>query len=148
MGSANTDPFEQFVASYGLQILTEELAAYPRDVLAAPGELDRHVLVTLASGASDPAPVRSLFVVAAADHRPASTRDVMWWLSADSWACERAGHDLDRWAASYGYATDDPATVSLMQLHERQARALSALMGPVAYAALLKLYEEELGPTG
>jgi hypothetical protein len=149
MGSAHPDPFEQFVASYGLQIITEELAAYPRDVLAAPGELDRHVLVTLASGGSgDQTLVHSLFVVAAADARPASTRDVMWWLSADSWAYERAGHDLDRWAASYGYLADDPATVSLMRLHERQAQALLALMGPEAYAKLLQLYEDELGRTG
>lgn len=148
MGSAHSDPFEQFVANHGLQITREELAAYPRDVLAAPGELDRHVLVTLTSGASDPTPLHSLFVVAASDTRPASTRDVMWWLSADSWAYERAGHDLARWAASYGYHTDDPATVSLMQLHERQARALSALMGPEAYTKLLQLYEDELGRTG
>lgn len=148
MGSAHPDPFEQFVASHGLQIITEELAAYPRDVLAAPGELDRHVLVTLASGASGPAPVHSLFVVAAADTRPATTRDVMWWLSADSWAYERAGHDLKRWAASYGYPIDDPVTVSLMHLHAHQARALSTLMGPEAYAKLLQLYEDELGRTG
>jgi hypothetical protein len=147
MGSAHPDPFEQFVASHGLQISTEELAAYPRDVLAAPGELDRHVLVTLASGAGDPAAVHSLFVVAAADTRPATMRDVMWWLSADSWAYERAGHDLHRWAASYGYPADDPATASLMRLHERHARALLALIGPEAYASLLQLYADELGRT-
>jgi hypothetical protein len=148
MGSAHPDPFEQFVANHGLRITTEELAAYPRDVLAAPAELDRHVLVTLVSGASDRAPVHSLFVVAPDDTRPASTRDVMWWLSADSWAYERAGHDLDRWAASYGYPADDPTTMWLMQLHARQARALSTLMGSEAYANLLQLYENELGRNG
>lgn len=148
MGSAHPDPFEQFVASHGLRIITEELAAYPRDVLAAPGELDRHVLVSLIGQASESTPLHSLFVVTATDSRPASTRDVMWWLCADSWAYERAGHDLDRWAASYGYPADDPATVSLMQLHQRQARALSTLMGPEAYAKLLQLYEDELGRPG
>jgi hypothetical protein len=110
MGSAHSDPFEQFITNHGLQIVTEELASYPRDVLAPPGDLDRYVLVSLASDAAGAVPVRSLFVVAATDTRPASTRDVMWWLSADSWAWERAGHDLGRWAAGYGYSTDDPAT--------------------------------------
>jgi hypothetical protein len=145
MGSARLDPFEQFVARHGLRIITEELAAYPRDVLAVPSELDRHVLVILASEAGHPNPVRSLFVVGATDSRPASTRDVMWWLSADSWAYERAGNDLHRWAATYGYPADDPATERLMRLHERQALALSALMGAEAYDQLLALYEGELG---
>ena len=147
MGSVRPDPFEQFVAWHGLRIITEELAAYPRDVLAAPGELDRHVLVTLMGPGTEPGPVYSLFVVSATDTRPASTRDVMWWLSADSWACERAGSDLSQWAATYGYPADDPATAALMRLHERQARALSALMGREVYTALLSLYEAELGLT-
>ena len=147
MGSVRPDPFEQFVARHGLRIITEELAVYPRDVLAAPGELDRHVLVTLMGSGTGPDPVHSLFVVSATDTRPASTRDVMWWLSADSWAYERAGSDLHQWAATYGYPADDPATASLMRLHEGQARALSALMGRDAYAALLSLYEAELGRT-
>lgn len=147
MSSAHPDPFEQFLANHGLQITTEELAAYPRDVLAPPAELDRHVLVTLASLKGNTAPLHSLFVVAATDTRPASTRDVMWWLAADSWACERARHDLPRWAASYGYSIEDPTTESLMQLHARQARALSALLGTKAYDELLRLYEDELGST-
>ena len=147
MGSVRPDPFEQFVARHGLRIITEELAAYPRDVLAAPGELDRHVLVTLMGATHDPDSIRSLFVVGASDTRPASIRDVMWWLSADSWAYERSGSDLHRWAATYGYPADDPATLALMRLHERQARALSALVGREAYAALLSLYEAELGQT-
>jgi hypothetical protein len=144
MGSARLDPFEQFVASHGLRVITEELAAYPRDVLAAPSDLDRHVLVTLTSEGGHSAPVRSLFVVSAVDARPASTRDVMWWLAADSWACEQAGNDLPRWAAIYGYPVDDPATVRLMRLHERQALALSALIGAEAYGQLLTLYQGEL----
>jgi hypothetical protein len=112
MGSVRPDPFEQFVARHGLRIITEELAAYPRDILAAPGELDRHVLVTLMGPGTEPGPVHSLFVVGATDTRPASTRDVMWWLSADSWPYERAGSDLHKWAATYGYPADDPATAS------------------------------------
>ena len=148
MGSARIDPFEQFVASNGLRITTEEIAAFPRDVLAPPDELDRHVLVTLTSAASGPPAVRSVFVVGATDSRPASARDVMWWLSADSWAVERAGNDLHQWAAIYGYPPDDPASLRLMCLHERQARALATLIGREAYTALLQLYEVELRRSG
>jgi hypothetical protein len=147
MRSAHPDPFEQFVANHGLQISTEELAAYPRDVLAAPCELDRQVLVTLKGSNSDLAGVRSLFVIAATDARPASTRDVMWWLSADSWAYERAGGDVNTWAAMYGYPADDNATLRLLRLHERQAEALSMLIGRQAYGELLNLYEAEIQRT-
>lgn len=148
MSSARIDPFEQFVASNGLRIATEELTAYPRDVLAPPCELDRHVLITLTSEANGPGALRSLFVVGATDARPASARDVMWWLSADSWAIERAGSDPHQWAAIYGYPPDDPASLRLMRLHERQALALSTLIGREAYAALLQLYEVELRGSG
>jgi hypothetical protein len=144
MASGRPDLFEQFVARHGLRITTEDLAAYPRDVRAAPGELDRHVLVSLTTEGEQTRPVHSLFVIGATDERPASVRDVMWWLSADSWAYERAAGDLRQWAASYEYPQDDPATDRLMRLHGRQAEALTTLMGPSAYAELLSLYEAEI----
>jgi hypothetical protein len=71
----------------------------------------------------------------------------MWWLSADSWAYERADGDLTRWSAIYGYPPDDAATLRLMRLHERQAHALSMLLGRKAYADLLSVYEAEIQRT-
>jgi hypothetical protein len=144
MGSAGPDPFEEFVERHGLRIATDDVVAYPRDVLASPNELDRHVLVTLMNPSGNAPPVHSLLVVAASDSRTASARDVMWWLAADSWAYEQAGGDLQRWAATYGYPDDDPATLRLMRLHARQAEALGALMGGEVFAELLGIYQAEL----
>jgi hypothetical protein len=148
MGSARTDPFEEFVQRHGLRIKTDDIVAYPRDVLGSPSDLDRHVLVTLAKSIGDVPPVLSLFVVGATDSRTASARDVMWWLSADSWASEQAGGDLQRWSAIYGYQEDDPSTLRLMRLHARQAADLARLMGREPYAELLGIYEAELAKAG
>lgn len=144
MGSARPDPFEQFVIKHGLLITSEAVVAYPRDVLATPADLDRHMVVTLRNPAGNAPPLVSLFVCGADDARPASNRDIMWWLSADSWALERADWELHRWAATYGYPDADPATLRLMRLHAGQAEALVVLLGRLAYEELLTTYEREL----
>jgi hypothetical protein len=144
MVSGRPDPFAQFVEKYGLDVTSEELPSFPRDVAAAPAELERHILVTVSSARGDAAPVRAIFVAEASDSRQPSPRDVLWWMSADSWALEQAGSDLARWAASYGYPDDDPVTLRLMLAHAKQASALAAMLGQASYRELLSIYQREL----
>ena len=138
------DPFELFAAQRGLHIAAEELCAAPRDVLAPPAELERHMLVTLAGPTPDAAPVRMVFVRAATDPRLPTIRDTLWWLASDSWAIEQAKQDYHRWSGLYKYPEPDTAARRLFDLHARQAKALATLLDESGYANLLALYEDQL----
>jgi hypothetical protein len=71
-------------------------------------------------------------------------RDVLWWLSADSWAIERADRELVKWSAVYGYPVESTATTRIFRLHIAQADSLQSLLGTEAYGELLGLYQAEL----
>lgn len=144
MADDSSDPFAKFATTYGLRISTEELAAFPRDVLAAPADSDRHVLVTVNSHRADSKQLRILFVTEAGDARGPSVRDVLWWLASDAWAIEHARHNYVDWAAMYRYADDDSAGMQRFKMHVRQARALADLLGEDAYASLLELYRAQV----
>jgi hypothetical protein len=148
MASERPDPFFNFAGKYGLRIATEDLSAAPRDVLAQPEDLERHVLVLLSGVRADAPAVHTLYVSEASDAREVSFRDVLWWLSADSWALEQAGRDYERWSDLYGYASDSPAALRLFRLHARQADSLRLMVGPDGYVELLRLYQEEVKASG
>jgi len=138
------DPFTRFAARCGVQISTADLSAVPRDVLAQPTDLSCHTLVTLTGSRADASSVRTLFLTEASDPRLITVRDVLWWLSSDSWAIEEANRDFGRWAAVHRYRDEEPATLRLFTLHLEQADALAALLGDAAYRELLRLYESEI----
>ena len=144
MALERPDPFFNFAGKHGLQIATEDLSAAPRDVLAQPEDLERHILVVLSGARADAPALHALYISEACDAREVSFRDVLWWLAADSWALEQASRDYGRWADVYGYASENPATLRLFRLHTRQADGLSLLVGPEGYADLLGLYQEEV----
>src|SRR5690348_16305127 len=97
------DPFEEFASRLVLRITTEELVAAPRDVLAPPSESERYVLATLSGPSADRDALRMLFVTEPADVDSPTMRDVLWWLSSDSWAVEHAGRNYADWACIYHY---------------------------------------------
>lgn len=143
MASNSPDPFAGLAARCGLEMSTAELHVVPRDVLAPPGDVGRHTLVTLGRAESD-AVVRVLFVTEEEDGRPVAIRDVLWWLSSDSWAVENADRDLAHWIALYNYPDDDRAAARLFELHVAQAAALVELLGESAYKELLSVYQAEV----
>lgn len=138
------DPFARFAARCGVQISKADLSAVPRDVLAQPTDLTRHTLVTLTVSRAGASSVQTLFLTEASDPRPVTVRDVLWWLSSDSWAIEQADRDFTRWAAVHRYRAEDPATLRLFTLHVEQADALTSLLGDAAYRESLRLYESEI----
>lgn len=148
MASDRPDPFVRFATQRGLQMSAVDLPAAPRDVLAPPCDLEWHTLVTLSRTREEAVSINALFVTQASDPRPPSLRDVLWWLSADSWAVEESDRDLGHWSATYRYPDDDPATLRLFRLHVEQAKALSTLLGETAYRALLAIYEAEVAGNG
>jgi hypothetical protein len=137
------DPFEQFAARNQLQIAIAEVSAAPRDVLAQPSDLERYLVATLTRASDMASAVRMLFVTDATVRYQPTVRDVLWWLSSDSWAIEQGGREYSRWAATYGYQDDDAAALHLFQLHHTQAIALGTLLGG-EYTTLLALYESEV----
>jgi hypothetical protein len=145
MASDAPDPFVDFAARHQLCVGNQDLIGAPRDVLAPPPDLERHVLVTLSAVRADVSPVRLLFTTEASDPRPVSARDALWWLAGDCWAVERVARDYGRWAETYRYPDDDPATLRLFQLHVAQADALQALMGTEVYSELLELHHQQIG---
>ena len=148
MAPDRPDPFFNFAGKYGLHIVTEDLSAMPRDVIAQPADLERHVLVVLSGARADAPALHALYVSEACDPREVSFRDVLWWLSADSWAVEQAARDYARWSDLYGYASENPATLRLFRLHARQAESLQLLVGLEGYQELLGLYQEEVTNSG
>ena len=144
MASDRPDPFARFAARCGLAMSTADLHVVPRDVLAAPSDIGRHTLVTLSGSQSTSEPVRILFLTEEKDVRPISIRDVLWWLSSDSWAVENADRDFAHWIALYNYPDDDRAAARLFELHVKQAGALIALLGEPAYKELLAVYQAEV----
>ena len=131
-------------AQYSLRLSTEELCAAPRDVLAPPSELERHVLVALSGDTHGAASVRMIFITASIDPRLPTMRDVLWWLASDSWAVEQATYGYQRWAALYKYSEFDTAAPRLFEMHATQAKALATLLDESGYAKLLALYEDQL----
>ena len=148
MAPDRPDPFFSFADKHCLRITTEDLSAVPRDVLAQPADLERHVFVVLSGARADMPALRALHVSEACDPREVSFRDALWWLAADSWAVEQAGRDYGRWSDIYGYASENPATLRLFRLHTRQADDLQRLVGVEGYRELLGLYQEEVAPSG
>lgn len=148
MASDRPDAFVRFAAHCGLRMSAVDLPAAPRDVLAPPRDLEWHILVTLSRASEVEPPIHTLFVTEASDLRPLSLRDVLWWLSADSWAVEQVARDFHRWSATYRYPDDDPATLRLFRLHVEQAKVLAALLGEPGYQELLAIYESELANKG
>jgi hypothetical protein len=112
-------------------------------VAASPEELERYALVTVSGKRADIAPLQTLFMTDPSDSQPPSMRDVLWWLSSDSWAIERAGREMVKWSAVYGYPVESPATARIFRLHIAQADGLQALLGTEAYRELLGLYQAE-----
>lgn len=143
MVSDQPDAFCEFARSRGLEFSAADISAAPRDVTADPDELERHRLVSLSSRTSD-RQIQILFTTDQLDTRPISMRDVLWWLSSDSWAIEQAERDLSRWAALYHQSADRAGTRRLFQLHVRQADDLRDLLGAADYRVLLSLYQAEL----
>lgn len=148
MASDRPDPFVRFATQRGLQMSAVDLPAAPRDVLAPPSDLEWYTLVTLSRTREKDVSIHALFVTQASDPRPPSMRDVLWWLSADSWAIEQSARDLDHWSATYRYLDDDPATLRLFRLHVEQAKALETILGEAAYRDLLAIYEAEVTGSG
>ena len=146
MSSDRPDPFVDFATQRGLRISTADLPAVPRDVLAPPSDLQWYTLVTLSGASADSVPIQTLFITEASDPRPASVRDLLWWLSSDCWALEQADREYAGWAATYHYPADDPATQRLFQVHIEQASLLIATLGERAYRELLALYVAEIKP--
>ena len=144
MASDSPDPFVRLATRCGLEMSIAELHVVPRDVLAPPGDIGRHTLVTLGRPESVASLLRVLFVTEAEDSRPVSMRDVLWWLCSDSWAVEKADRDFAHWIALYNYPDDDRAAARLFELHVEQATALSALLGEPAYKELLSVYQTEV----
>ena len=143
MPSAHSDAFESFAAQAGLEIESEPLIAAPRDVLTPLADVERHFLVTL-TRAKAGGRVRLVFITPAAEPATPSTRDVIWWLAADAWAVERSPRTAATWAATYGYAAEDEATLALYRQQVHQSDALRVLLGASNYDALLALYESEV----
>jgi hypothetical protein len=144
MASGRPDPFERLAARCGLKMSTADLHVVPRDVLAAPGDLGRHTLVTVSGAQSASESLRILFLTEEEDARPISIRDVLWWLSSDSWAVENADRDFAHWITLYNYPDDDRAAARLFELHVKQASALIALLGEPTYKELLAVYQAEV----
>jgi hypothetical protein len=144
MLSSVPDQFDRFAAECGLRITVENISGAPRDVSAPPADLDRYFLVSLSSFRGDLPPLRMVFVDEATRDGEPTIRDVLWWLSSDSWAAEQSHRQYSRWAEMYRYAYDDVAARRLFDLHVSQAIALSAMLGETAYNALLGLYAAEL----
>ena len=143
MGSDQPDAFCEFARSRGLEFSAADINAAPRDVTASADELEWHRLVSLSCRTSD-RPIQLVFTTDQLDTRPLSIRDVLWWLSSDSWAVERARRDLARWAELYHQSTDSIGASRLFQVHVRQADALRDLLGEADYRVLLSLYQAEL----
>lgn len=139
-----SDAFVQFAMRCGLQMSAEEVSAVPRDVLAPPVDLQWHTLMTLDRPGIHHATLQTIFVSETADRRPPSIRDALWWLASDCWALEHVERDYQRWAATYHYCVDDPATSRLFQLQVNRANALMALLGRSAYNELLAIYATEI----
>ena len=144
MGSDQPDAFGQFAAERGLRLSYADLNAAPRDVAAPPDELERYTLVTVTGKRADIRSLQTLFITDQADPRTPSIRDVLWWLSSDSWAIEQAERDMSKWAAVYGYPVDNPATARVFHTHLAQSDGLRELLGADAYHELLSLYQAEL----
>jgi hypothetical protein len=140
-----SDPFVRLATRCGLEMSTVEVSTIPRDVLAPPADLEWHTLMTLARPGTDCAPIQTICVSDSADRRPPSIRDALWWLASDSWALDHVERDFRRWAATYNYSVDDPATARLFQLHLDRAMALAALLGDAAYSELLAVYTTQIG---
>lgn len=143
MVATPADPFQAFATQIDLQVATEELSAAPRDVLAPPSDQDRYYLITLSTPREVAGQVRTLFITGS-NENPPSTRDVLWWLASDSWAVEEADRKYERWATTYRYSADDPASARIFHSHANQADAARALMGDTAYRRLLNLYQTEI----
>lgn len=139
-----SDAFVRFATQCGLQMATVEVSAIPRDVLAQPAELEWHTLMTLDRPGSRRAAIQTVFIGETADRRAPSIRDALWWLASDCWALEHVERDYSRWAATFHYSVDDPATSRLFQLHLDRAKALIALLGRSGYDELLALYTAEI----
>lgn len=148
MAPDRPDPFVSFADKHGIRITTEDLSAAPRDVLAQPADLERHVLVVLSGVRADARALYALHISEGCDPRQISFRDALWWLAADSWALEQAARDYTRWSDVYGYASENPATLRLFHLHTRQADGLQGLVGMEGYRELLGLYQEEVTNSG
>lgn len=144
MVSDQADAFVQFATERGLRLSWTDVNAAPRDVTASPDELERYTIVTVTAGSTDISPLQTIFITDQADPRPPSMRDVLWWLSSDSWAIEQAGRALSDWAGVYGYPVESPATARAFRVHMAQADSLKTLLGPDAYRELLSLYQAEL----
>lgn len=144
MVSDQPDAFVQFATERGLRLAWADVNAAPRDVTASPDELERYAIVTVTGSGPDMSPLQTLFITDQADPRSPSMRDVLWWLSSDSWAIERSGRELNHWANVYGYPVESPATARTFHLHIAQADGLKTLLGPDAYHELLSLYQAEL----
>lgn len=142
--SDRPDAFGQFATECGLRLSWIDVNAAPRDVTAPPDELERFALVTVSGKRADAAPLQTLFVSDRSDPTAPSMRDVLWWLSSDSWAIEHADREVAKWSAVYGYREESPATARLFRLHVAQADSLQALLGAAAYRELLALYQAEL----
>lgn len=139
-----SDPFVQFATRCGLQMSMSEVSAVPRDVLAPPVQLEWHTLMTLDRPGSDRPAIQTIFISEVADRRPPSIRDALWWLASDCWVLEHAERDYHRWAATYDYSAEGPATARLFQLQLERAKALTVLLGEPAYNELLTVYAREI----
>jgi hypothetical protein len=138
------DPFCEFARNRGLQFTAIDVNAAPRDLAAPCDELERYTLVSLI-GQGNAKPIQFLFITDQFDSRRLSMRDVLWWLSSDSWAIERVERDIRQWTALHHQAEESPAALRIFQLHVDQADALLGLLGEHDYQVLLALYQAELG---
>ena len=145
--SSFPDPFERLAADCGLRLTAEVLYAAPRDVLHPPADSDRCLLVTLHTLRADTEPLRLIFLAPLGASDEPFVRDILWWLAADAWAMARSGGVLGVWAAEYGYAPEESATIALFELHARQAAALATFLGTENYERLLALHTSQLGAT-
>lgn len=144
MVSDKPDAFCEFAKDRGLHFSAKDVNAAPRDVTAAPDELERYTLASLTAADGADA-IQMVFITDQLDGRPLSMRDVLWWVAADTWAVEQSGRDFARWAVLYRHAADSAAASRMFQLHVKQADALLTLLGESNYRALLTLYRTELG---
>lgn len=146
MSPTSPDSFQRLAAECGLRMTSEALYSAPRDVLHPPAESDQAFLVTLHRNEGARIPLRLVFFVPLSDQGSPTERDVLWWLAADAWALREANGSPEKWAASYGYLSDDPATERRFEEHSRQVEALRALLGKEAFDQILALHCAEVAP--
>lgn len=140
------DAFASLATEAGLLIQSEALHLAPRDVAAAPSEMEQYYLVVLSRQGDADQEVRLIFATPIAEHREPSMRDVLWWLAGDAWSIECAGGKLTEWAAHHGYSTRDAGTAALFDLSVRQTSSLRALLGAGLYARIIAAYDVEVHP--